>query len=355
MLHGEMLLKKINNKPILAAPRLLRDVDVGALQEWFQLSGFPLMGQEAVYKAVDIRAHECAFHPVRDYLNGLCWDGQARLGTWLSVYLGAVENEYTGAIGPMFLIAAVARIFLPGCQADYMLILEDPQQGEFKSSACRILGGEWFSDQLPDVSSGGKDVSQHLRGKWIIEVNEMHAMSRAEITLLKAFITRTTERYRPPYGRKEVIEPRQCLFIGTTNKEIYLRDETGNRRYWPVKTGKIDLHGLKQDRDQLFAEAVQLFREGAQWWPDRDFEAQYIKQEQDDRFEEDPWEDPVREYLDLLVTPKTLISYVAKRALGFMSDSRISPGDARRIAAILDRVGWRRGPRQTDGRWWVKK
>lgn len=343
--YDEMLCAPILTRPVpdwgepprqSETPRPVTDGDVGRAQEWLQRAGIPRIGKDTVHQAVDLRAQERSFHPVRDYLNGLQWDARERIGSWLADYLGAEATPYTSGIGIMFLVAMVARIFEPGCKADYMLVLEG-EQGARKSTACAILGGEWFSDNLPDVTAG-KDVAQHLPGKWLIEIAEMSAMSKAEDNALKAFISRPVERYRPSYGRKEVIQPRQCVFVGTTNKTTYLRDETGGRRYWPVRVGAVDTDALARDRDQLFAEAVQHYRTGTRWWPDAGFEHEHIKPEQEERFEADPWEEGVRRYL--VGRDRVSVGEVLRDGL-FVTTDRMKTSDQRRVTAILGRLGWR--------------
>ena len=367
MLWCDVLLRPLFKPDPDFIPRPVTDIDVFAVQEFLQWRGFRRLGKDATHDAISKYAHEHVFHPVRDYLDGLAWDGENRLQTWLVNGFGAENNAYSEKIGRMFLISMVARIYRPGCKVDYMLILEG-EQGLLKSSACNILAGGYFSDQLPDITD--KEAFQHLRGKWLIEVAELHAYSRAAIDHFKAFLTRQTERYRPPWGRKEVHEPRQCVFVGTTNKALYLRDGTGNRRSWPLKVGDIDLDWLRDNRDQLFAEAVNLYRGGARWWPGRDFERQTIREEQEARYEPDVWEEPIQRYLDSLPVKKTTVMDIALNVLGFEDKppivtlyqtysargtpiNRLSPGDQHRIAAVLMHLEWKpkkSGPR----RWWEK-
>jgi predicted P-loop ATPase len=173
-------------------------------------------------------------------------------------------------------------------------------------------------------------------------------------TGLKAFITRTVERYRPSYGRKETVEPRQCIFIGTTNKDTYLRDETGGRRFWPIKCGTIDIDALMRDRDQLFAEAVVRFQEGQSWWPDKEFERAHIMPEQAARYEADVWEETISKFLEARDRSEVTIGQLAHDALG-IETARIGTADQRRIAAALEQLGWKRRKKDWQGkRWWTK-
>jgi predicted P-loop ATPase len=350
MLRVPMLMQPLEDSATDFAPRPLTDVDVGIVQARLQRLALKRLSKDPVHQAIDMRASECAFHPVRDYLDALKWDGTARLASWLTAYLGTPRSPYADTVGRMFLVSMVARIYAPGCKVDHMLVIEGPQ-GQLKSTACAVLAADWFSDSLPDVTAG-KDTSQHLRGKWLIEVAEMHALRRAEATLLKSFISRTHERYRPSYGRKEVIEARQCVFVGTTNKNAYLRDETGGRRFWPLRAGTIDINGLRRDRDQLFAEAVHLYQDGAPWWPSRDFEREYMVPEQAARYEADAWEETIREYVGSQT--KVTVGEIARNALS-IETPRIGTADQRRIAAALELLGWKRQPVAWDGtRWWAK-
>jgi predicted P-loop ATPase len=331
--------------------RVATDVDITDLQRWLQIDGNVRLSKETVAQAMERRAAASLYHPIRDRLASLRWDGKSRLQTWLPRYLGAEPGQYSTGIGVMFIVSMVARIFKPGCKVDHMPVLEG-SQGTMKSTACRVLaGGEYFSDNLPDLVN--KDSSQHLRGKWLIEIAEMHTFDRAQTAHLKSFITRQEERYRPSYGRLEVFEPRQCVFVGTTNKDVYLHDETGARRFWPVKTGTIDIGGLERDRDQLLAEAVAKFNAGTQWWPEPAFERHHIKPQQEDRYEADAWEDRVREHVGQVA--RTTIEEVA-RAIGIEAQ-KIVTSDQRRIASILTILGWKRGKREggTGKRYWVRE
>jgi predicted P-loop ATPase len=245
-------------------------------------------------QAVEVVARDATFHPVRDMLNSLQWDGEERIATWLTVYFGVGPSGYVTEIGKNFLISAVARIIAPGCKADAMLILEGPQ-GIGKSRAARILAHPHFSDELADI--GSKDAAMQLAGVWLIEFSELGALHRSEVTRLKAFLSCTTDRFRPPYGRRVIEVPRQCVFLGTTNDEEYLKDETGARRFWPVKVRRIDLAALERDRDQLWAEAVELYKQGTQWWINSSDLAAAAKSEQDKRYIADPWDEAIAAYV----------------------------------------------------------
>lgn len=275
-------------------PRPWEDADEVRNAEWLQLRGVNVAPM-VVGRAIGAVARDHRIHPVRDWLDHLRWDGMPRIETWTSTYLGAEPTAFHHTVGALWLISAVARIFRPGVKADHMLILEGPQ-GARKSTALKVLAGEeWFTDELPEL--GSKDAAIHMQGIWIVEIAELDAIGRAEVSRIKAFLTRTADRFRPPYGRYTVEVPRQCVFAGTVNPDTYLRDETGNRRFWPLRCGTIDIAALARDRDQIWAEAVHRFREGAIWWIDDAALLAEARTEQESRYQGDAWDARIDRWL----------------------------------------------------------
>jgi predicted P-loop ATPase len=323
------------------------DLDDARLAEWCQLRDVPVKSTTCA-AAVQIVAAEHPHHAVREYLEGLVWDGTSRLDTWLSTYLGVADSLYTRAIGRKWIVSAVARVMQPGCKADHALILEG-RQGAGKSTTAKVLAvcQEWFADEIADL--GSKDSAQDLRGKWIIEISELSAMRRAEIERVKAFMSRAVDHYRPSYGRRSQDFPRQCVFIGSTNAEAYLADESGNRRFWPVKVGKIRLAKLRADLAQLWAEARAAYLAGETWWLDAEAET-LARAEQAERMQGDPWEEKVLEHAEKMarIGEPVIIGNVLRDVL-FVQTERQDVAAEKRVAQILRAAGWTRGPRRRIG------
>ena len=316
---------------------------------------------DLVRRVLDLIARRNSYHPVRDYLDSLPpWDGVPRIGTWLTDYCGVASsdsspNNYAMAVGEKFLISAVKRVIDPGAKCDSVLVLEG-HQGIGKSTVPRILAGDdWFSDQLADM--GSKDASLQLRGLWIVELSELDVLNRAELARAKAFLSQQTERFRLPYGRRVVQVPRQCVFIGTTNSDTWLKDETGGRRFWPVRCQTIDLDGLRRDRDQLWAEALHHYRAGATWWLDDAEMVREAAEEQRKRYQADVWQEQIAKWLEHptsrldgqghpvadfssapdSVTMADVLHHCIGKQLGMWNQS-----DKIRISGCLTALGWGR-------------
>ena len=246
-------------------------------------------------------------------------------------------------MGARWLISAVARIFRPGAKVDCCLILEGPQ-GIRKSTALRTVAGEYFTDELADL--GSKDAAMQTRGVWIIELSELDSLGHAEVARIKAFMCRTTDRFRPPYGMRLVESPRQCVFAGTVNHGTYLRDETGGRRFLPVVCGRIDVEALAADRDQLWAEVKDRLEAGHVWWLDTPDLVQLASDQQEARYEGDPWEEVIGPWLES--RHSTAISEVLEKCIT-KPQAQWTQTDKIRAARCLRAQGWVRY-REREGR-----
>ncbi len=315
------------------------DLDDLLVADWLQHQGI-LVPASVAGQAVEAVARDRLFHPVRDYLNVLARDGVPRIEAWLSTCLGAADSAYVRAVGPRWLISAVARIYRPGAKVDCALILEGPQ-GIRKSSALHILGRPWFADRLSDLSS--KDAAMETKSVWIVEIAELDTMSRAEVGTIKAFINRTCDRFRPPYGKRLVDLPRQCVFAGSVNPEGgYLKDATGGRRFWPVACGATPIAAIERDRDQLWAEACVRFRAGEPRWLDNNNLEALAAEQQADRYQGDAWDEPIRRYLEHAAEQHDGVSVaeIPEKALG-LEKGRWAQADQNRVAHTLTSMGFK--------------
>jgi putative DNA primase/helicase len=315
----------------------LRDHDAVTVQDELQRGegvGFRLT---AVNAALDHAAHANEYHPVREYLDGLKWDGEPRTGEWLERYLGA--EPISSRVGRWWLVSAVARAMRPGCKADHMMVLEG-RQGVGKSTALSILGGEWYSETLSDLRNA-KDAYQDLAGAWIVEIAELDAMRGAAATRIKSFLSSSRDKYRPSYGRRSTYHPRQCVFAATTNESQYLEDATGARRMWPIRMRYLRREELLAIRDQLWAEARYYWSTGMDWWPSLAQE-KHLAALADERRVIDPWE-------------SVLASWLEARAVGFepsittadvltkleMPPHQRTRREEMRAGRVLRSLGWR--------------
>lgn len=297
-------------------------------------------------RAVLVASKYIRFHPVRSYLEDLKWDGVPRVDTWLTDFCGAAATDLNSVFGAKFLIGAVARIYKPGIKFDHMLVLEGAQ-GIGKSTVCDILGHYWFGDITLDPHN--KDTVDAMRGKWILEIAEMECTRRAETAALKAFISRTVDRIRLPYGKFTQDFPRQCVLIGTINPEgdqTYLKDSTGNRRFWPVLCGTMNFEGVRKVRDQLWAEAVHRYKKGESIHiVDKSIHKQAMDAA-DERRSRDPWFDKIDAMLvnDENLKHVTILTAQEVWEQCLNGDSKsFDRYKAMRIATVMRDLGWERG------------
>lgn len=334
--------------PVGGAPAgVWSDDDDARLVLWAERElGFTISKESARSAVLLAAKHSQTVHPLREYLDGLRWDGIERLPTWLVRYLKSPQPaEYLALVGRWFMISAVRRAFEPGCKADYLIVLQGPQ-GKQKSTVVATLAvhPEWFASLSCDV--GTKDALQILNGKWFVELAELASLSRAEVAKVKQYISDAKDTYRPPYASRPVDVSRQNVFVGTVNEDTYLRDDTGNRRFWPVTVVSVDLDALSRDRDQLWAEAVHRYRAGERSYPVAEDEA-LLGAEQDARYVPDAWETAIAEWLNATDKEFVTVANVLEGALG-RAIGQVTRGDGSRVGVIMKRLGWERS-RPSEG------
>jgi hypothetical protein len=336
----------------------LRDVDIAIVRgelERLHVGAIDKDGNEIGLKAsktdVDdaVRqiAAENSYHPVRDYLLGLAWDGVERLDHVANDLLGAEDSQLNRTLVRKFFISAVARPLSPGCKVDTMLILQG-KQGALKSTFFRVLSSPWFLDTPIDISGDVARAYQTLRRAWLYEWAELETLLKArDSSAAKAFLSSPSDSYIPKYGRNPVDVKRSGVIVGTINPDEFLTDETGSRRYWPVRVGEINLSAVAEQRDQLWAEAVAMYQAGEAWWLDTDTEGTLVEAQEHHRVR-DAWEDVILPWASSQGEPFTT-ARVLKVALE-KPEGQWSKADEMRVSRILKGARFTRkahGPNRT--------
>ncbi len=286
---------------------------------------------QAVISYVKTHQRNC----VRDWLLPLVWDGIERLDHFFPDHFGAADNIYTRTVSRNFWLSIAARILKPGCKVDNMVVLEG-DQGIGKSKALAVIGGTYFTEQHESVT--GKGFFEILQGKFLVEIGEMDAFNKSEVSKVKQVITCQSDRFREPYATFAEDHPRQCIFVGTTNRTDWNRDETGARRFWPIAcTGEIDVAGIERNREQLFAEAAKAVLVGENWWTMPTIETEA---EQHARYSFDIWHDKVADWLESAGYPHITIPQVCEMALQIVDSTKLDDAVRRRVSNILKVLGW---------------
>lgn len=300
------------------------------------------------------------YHPIKDYLESVRWDGVARLDTWLTDILGAADTSFYRAAGRKIFVAAVKRIYNPGCYFAQLPIIEGMQRIG-KSRLLKEMGGEWYAS-IHLKTQDSKSIVEDMRGKWILEIEEMAGFSRQEVEYMKAFISRQTDRVRAAYARHANDYPRQSVMIATMNPDgaenKYLNDQTGNVRYWPIACAdnkKIKIDQFIDLRDQYFAEAMVLYQKGEPLWLDTEEQEQVAEVQQELRLAEDPWGPDILEWSEHrmkgLASGGVVVREIAREALKLPASAHHS-GAWRRISRVLIKAGWSRQRRTVGAREW---
>ena len=288
-----------------------------------------------VQEAIILLAKDNGFHPVRDYLQGLEWDGEARLVDLFPLGFGAMgDDDYLAEAGTKFAIGAVARIFEPGCKVDNMVVVTGAQ-GIGKSTAFSVLSCGWFADSSLNI--GDKDAFMQMTGCWFYEVAELDSFKKAENTRIKQFLSSRKDKYRPPYGKHVVERARQTILVGTTNEDQFLNDPTGSRRFVPIAATAIDIAWLTAHRDQLWAEAVVRFKAKEAWHYAGESAAR-LARESAPYQQDDVWEPTVFEYVARSKKPLVYVLDVLTAGVG-IEIARATRADKQRVMHILRNLG----------------